>query len=193
MNNKVVIVGVGQLGSHVLLLARNWKAVLKVVDFDKVELKNTQSQFHTKMGLRRNKAQAIQQAMQGMFGIRIETVPHRLTTDNAEQILGGATLVIDATDNAAAREVIQTFVRANDIPCVHGALDAGGTFGRVVWDEHFTADAEGVEGEATCEDGETLPFGALTSSMLAVAAQRFLDLGEKRSYQITPTGMLRLT
>ena len=191
--NKIVIIGVGQLGSHVLLLGRNWDGTFKVVDFDKVEMKNTQSQFHTKMGLRRNKTQALQQAMQGMFGIRIEAVPHRLTTDNAEQILGGAKLVLDCTDNIAARQVIQTYVRANSIPCLHGALDADGTFGRVVWDEHFTADAEGVEGEATCEDGETLPFGAKVAAQLAWAAQEFLADGVKRSYQITRESVQRVT
>lgn len=190
--NKVIIIGVGQLGSHVLLFGRNWDATLKVVDFDKVEMKNTQSQFHTKMGLRRNKTQALQQAMLGMFSVRIETVPHKLTADNAEQILGGATLVIDATDNIAARQVIQTFVRAHKLPCVHGALDANGTFGRVVWDKHFKADAEGAEGEATCEDGETLPFGAMVAAQLAVAAQRFLDHGEKHSFQISPAGTQRI-
>jgi molybdopterin/thiamine biosynthesis adenylyltransferase len=190
--NKIVIIGVGQLGSHLLLAGRNWEGSIKVVDFDKVEMKNTQSQFHSKLGLRRNKTISIQQAMQGMFGIRIETVPHRLTTDNADQILGDATLVIDCTDNFNAREVIQNFVRAKGIACVHGALDANGTFGRVVWDEHFKADAEGVEGEATCEDGETLPFGMLTASMLAVATQNFLRTGKKHSFQISHGGVQRI-
>jgi molybdopterin-synthase adenylyltransferase len=192
MADKIIIIGVGQLGSHVVLLGRNWDGVLKVVDFDRVEQKNTQSQFHTKMGLRQNKTQALAKAMQGMFGVRLETVPHKLTSGSAKAILGGAKLVIDCTDNIAAREVIQTYVRANGVPCIHGALDAGGTFGRVVWDEHFKADAEGAEGEATCEDGETLPFGAMVAAQLAVAAQRFLQHNEKRSYQITPTGFVRL-
>ena len=43
----VVIVGVGALGSHVALLGRNWGVQLKLVDFDRIEQKNTQAQFHS--------------------------------------------------------------------------------------------------------------------------------------------------
>lgn len=188
----IVIVGIGQLGSHLLLASRNFDADLKVVDFDKVETKNILAQFHTRMSLRRNKAQAAQQAMQGMFGIRIEAMPHRLTHNNVEQALGQAGLVIDCTDNLAARLIIQDFVREAGIPCVHGALDANGTFGRAVWDEHFIPDAEGVEGEATCEDGETLPFGMLVAAQLALTVQRFLRDGTKHSFQISPFGAQRI-
>lgn len=188
----VVIVGAGALGSHLALFARNWDCVLKVVDFDAIEAKNVQAQFHTRMGLRRNKAQALQQAFQGMFGLKIQAVPHRLTADNAEQVLGGAALVIDCTDNAEARRTIQAFVRKNDIPCLHGALSGDGTFARAVWDEHFKEDEEGQEGEATCEDGQQLPFFAMAGAQIAVAAQMFLEDGKQASLQITPTGTMRL-
>lgn len=191
-NEMIVIVGVGALGSHLTLFARNWKGPLRIVDFDKVEQKNTQSQFHSKMGLRRNKAQAIQQSLQGLFGVKVDIIPHKLTDDNTDALLSGASLVIDCTDNAAARQTIQKFVRANNIPCLHGCLDAAGEFGRVVWDEYFVADVEGQEGQATCEDGEALPFFALVAAQTAVIAQKFLDSGEKRSVQISPVGIMRL-
>lgn len=186
MKGTVVIVGAGALGSHLVLIARNWPHPLKVVDFDKVEQKNILSQFHTKMGLGRNKAQALQQAMQGMFGTKIEVVPHRLTPDNAEAVLGGAVLVIDCTDNAAARRTIKDFVRKEGIPCLHGCLSAAGDFARIVWDEYFQEDEEGAEGAATCENGDNLPFHALAASQIAVNAQIFLKTGVKRSTMLTP-------
>lgn len=192
MADKVVIVGVGALGSHVVLLARNWKAQLRVVDMDIVEQKNTQAQFHSKMSLRKNKAQAIQQIMNGLFGVKIDVIPNRLVDNNADQVLGGAVLVIDCTDNAAARRVIQKYVRKHGIPCLHGALSADGTFGRVVWDEHFVLDEEGKEGQATCEDGEQLPMFALTAAQITVSAQRFLKDGTRQSFQVMPTGIVRL-
>jgi hypothetical protein len=192
MSKPVVIVGAGALGSHLALFARNWENPLRIVDFDKVEQKNTQAQFHSRMGLRRNKAQALQQGLQGLFGVKVEAVPHKLVGDNAGQLLSGAALVIDCTDNAAARRTIQDHVRANGIPCLHGALSADGSFGRVVWDEHFTADEEGQEGEATCEDGAALPFFALAAAQVAVAAQRFLEDGVRQSFQLSPAGAVRL-
>ena len=192
MARKVVIVGAGALGSHVILMARNWDCELVVIDFDKVEQKNTQGQFHTRMSLRRNKAQAMAQAMQGMWGLKIKAIPHKFIMDNRGVLLTDADLVIDCTDNIEAREVVQQAAVEWDIPCLHGALSAGGDFARVMWTEHFTPDAEGEEGEATCEDGENLHFHVLASAHLAREAQTFLAGGKKASWQITPISVLRI-
>ncbi len=53
---KVTIVGVGALGSHAALLLRN-EADLKLIDFDKVDAKNTLAQFHARQSIGRNKAE----------------------------------------------------------------------------------------------------------------------------------------
>jgi len=189
----IVIVGAGALGSHVALFLRNLERSIVIVDFDRVEQKNVLAQFHTKMGLRKNKAQALSQAIQGMFGVSVSTVPHKITKDNVNMVLDGAELVIDCTDNIEARNTIQGFVTDVDTPCLHGALSADGTFARVMWAEDFVADAEGEDGEATCIDGEHLPFFAAAAAYLAVEAKRFLDTGKKQSFQLTPAGLVRLT
>lgn len=191
--DKLVIVGVGALGSHVVMALRNMdKYEIKIIDFDHVEQKNTQAQFHTKMGLRKNKAKALQMALRAMFNVFVEAIPHKLADNNAEALLGGAALVIDCTDNIAARRVISTYVRANDIPCLHGALSADGTFARVIWNDRFKPDAEGEDGQATCEDGEALPFFFMASAVVATTAQTFLNTGKQHSFQITPGGLTRI-
>ncbi len=187
---KITVVGVGALGSHVVLMGRNLEAAWKVIDFDRVERKNTLSQFHTRMGVGRNKAQAISQAVQGLFGLRVEAVPHKLTADNAEALLGGSDLIIDCLDNAQARRVVQAFARANGVPCLHGALAANGEYGQVLWDEHFEID-EGAAGAATCEDGEHLPFIVGASAVLVQSAQRFLRDGHKSGFHVLPGGQVR--
>ncbi len=192
MPDTVVIVGVGALGSHLALVARNWDQRLRLVDFDRVEQKNLQAQFHTRMGLGRNKAQALQQTLHGLFGLKVESFPRRLAATNLAQLLGDAALAIDCTDNAEARGLIQGYVREHAVPCLHGALAADGAFARVIWDEHFIADEEGEPGQATCEDGAQLPFFALTAAVLALAAQGFLAGGTRASYQLTPETLTRL-
>lgn len=188
----ITLVGVGALGSHVALFLRNEKAGLKVVDFDRVDAHNTQAQFHTKLGMSKNKALALQQGFQGLFGQRIEAVPHRLMLENAKEVLQGSKLVIDCTDNIAARQIISSFVGRLGIPCLHGALSAAGDFAQVVWDEHFQPDEESKEAGATCVDGEHLPFFALAASYLALEAQSFLRTGKKRSFQVSPAGVIRV-
>jgi predicted ThiF/HesA family dinucleotide-utilizing enzyme len=188
---KVVIVGVGALGSHVVMFLRNAGATLKCVDFDRVDQKNVASQFHTKMGVGKSKVEALKQTMLGLFSIKIEGVPHKLTEDNAKELLGGADLVVDCLDNAPSREVVQEFVRAAGIPCLHGALDAEGSFGRAAWDEVFRIDSGSLPGTATCEDGGFLPFIAVVASYIAFAANVFLTTGDKIGFEITPGGSIR--
>lgn len=192
MSAPVVIVGVGALGSHVALLARGWERPLKLVDFDRVEQKNTAAQLHTRMALGKNKAVALRELLLGLFGTRVEAVPHRLVADNAEVLLEDAALVIDCTDNAAARRAIQDEVRRSGIACLHGALSADGSFARAVWDEHFVTDEEPGGGAATCEDGRRLPFFVLAAAEIALVAQRFLETKQRQSVQITANSIIRL-
>lgn len=107
---KVTIVGVGALGSHVALLLRN-EADLRLIDFDRVEQKNVLSQFHGRPSVGKNKAQALQQSLGFLFGAKPEAIPHRLTKDNAEQLLGDTNLIIDCLDNGEARRIIQKWIR----------------------------------------------------------------------------------
>jgi molybdopterin-synthase adenylyltransferase len=171
------------------LLARNLAAQLVVVDFDRVEQKNVLSQFHSKMGVGRNKARALQQAMQGLFGLRLEAVPHRLTEDNARALLGGADLVVDCVDHAPTRRLLQRVSAELAAPCLHGALAADGRYARVMWDPAFTVD-EGGDGGATCDDGEHLPFITLVAAKMAHCVQRFSNDGAMESAHLRPDGLV---
>jgi hypothetical protein len=201
---RVVIVGMGALGSHVALFARNWSGVsLNLVDFDRVEAKNIQSQFHTELGKGKNKALAVQQALSGMFKCRVNAIPHKLLESNLD-ILGGS-LVIDCTDNYEARRLIQLHCGRchvdqhtdprkpleSIVPCLHGCLSGDGTVARAVWTEDFNADSGG-DGAATCEDGQNLPFHAMAGALIAQVAQTFLEQGKKRSWQLTPSSLIRI-
>lgn len=185
----ITVVGVGALGSHVVLLLRNTEAAIRVIDFDRVETKNVASQFHGVGQVGKSKVQALQATMNFLFKRKIETIPHKLVRDNVQQLLGGSDLVIDCLDNGASRRLVQAFVREQKIPCLHGALAADGGFGRIVWDERFEIDDETAGAAATCEDGAHLPFISITASLLAKAAQDFVLGGQKRAYQVHPGGV----
>jgi len=190
----VVIVGMGALGSHLLLFGRNWEVRLRMIDFDRVEMKNTLSQFHTRYGQGKNKAMALQQLMLGMWGLKVDAHSVKIGTTNREVMFKHADLIIDCTDNLEARiNVIDWVTRNPQIACLHTCLSADGSLARIVWTEHFTPDKEDMVGEATCEDGQNLPFHALAAAKAAHIVQRYLEKGEKQSWQLTPTSMIRLT
>jgi molybdopterin/thiamine biosynthesis adenylyltransferase len=187
---KIVIVGVGALGSHIVMLLRNLGAQFKVVDFDKVEYKNTLSQFHGKSGIGKNKAVALQTSMKFLFGTHMTAVPHRLTVDNCKSLLFEADLIVDCLDNAESRLILQDYVRKTGKACLHGALAADGGFGRCIWDESFNVDSEDAIGTPTCADGEHLPFISLVASYMAIAVNKFLFNGEKMNFHVHPTGVI---
>lgn len=192
MKMKIIIVGAGALGSHLVQFLRNLEVSLKIIDFDRIEQRNIRSQFHPKGGVGRGKVQYLAQTMQFLWGIKIEIVPHKLTSNNASQLLGGADLVVDCLDNGEARRIIQGFVRDTETACLHGALSADGAFGRVIWDSDFKADDEDVVGTVTCEDGGFLPFIALASSYLALSVQEYVLNGKKIGFHIHGSGSIRV-
>ena len=181
--NRIVIVGVGALGSHVALLLRNAPATLVVVDFDRSEPKNVASQLHIKTYLGRNKAEGLKQAMLGMFGLTMEASPYKVSPDNISAILGRTDLVVDCVDNGDTRRLIQGFCRERGIPCIHGALAAGGALGRAVWSPVFVPD-DVPPGAATCDNGDHLPHIVLTAGALAQSIQTWLATGIGASVQV---------
>lgn len=188
----IVIVGVGALGSHLVQFIRNEKVDIRVIDFDRVEQKNVMSQFHGKPGVGKNKVAALRQTMDFLFSTRIQAIGNRLAANNIEELFTDATLVIDCLDNGASRKLVQDYVRKHNLPCLHGALAPGGEFGRSVWDEQFVIDSEAGAGAATCEDGEFLPFIALTAAYMARSIQLFRKEKKKVGFSISPFGVVAI-
>ena len=189
---KIVWVGAGALGSYGILFTRNVEGLVKVIDFDVVEKKNLDSQNYTRRDVGKGKAISTSRNLMGNYSKQATGTPTKLDESNVEALLSGADLVVDAVDNVKTRRAIQAFVRANNVPCVHGALSAGGVFGVVMWDDVFEPDAESEEGAPTCEDGDHLAFITLVSSVLARAITEFARSGVRNSYYISPHKVTRV-
>ena len=188
---KITIIGVGALGSHLVQALRNEDVALKVIDFDRVEMKNVASQFHFKGTVGHKKTEALKRSMSFAYGRKIEAVGSKLTSDNVTQLLGNADLLVDCLDNGKGRRLVQGFAKEHNRPCVHGALAADGGFGRVVWTDNFVID-DAASGAVTCEDGEFLPFIQVVASYLAISVQRFLQDGRRVGFSISPAGVQKI-
>jgi molybdopterin/thiamine biosynthesis adenylyltransferase len=182
----VCVIGVGALGSHLLQFIRNEKMNMRIVDHDRVEQKNVMSQFHSRPSVGKSKVVALQQTMDFLFKRNLQVVGHKLVENNIDVLLRDAALVVDCLDNATSRKLVQDYSRKHNLPCLHGALAPGGAFGRVIWTEQFVIDSE--VGAATCEDGDFLPFIALTAAYMARSVQIFLRDKRKVGFSISPAG-----
>jgi molybdopterin-synthase adenylyltransferase len=189
--HKLVICGVGALGSTAVQFCRNVDAALRLVDFDRVESKNLAAQWFVKQSLGKNKAEAVRLQLANFYGAKAEAMGVRLAATNAAQLLAGATLAVDCFDNADSRLALSEAARTAQVPLVHVALAADGTFGLIRWDERFIPDREDVAGQATCEGGEHLPMIGLVGATLARAIQDFVRAGERRDYMVSLSGVVR--
>ncbi|HUJ61020.1 MAG TPA: ThiF family adenylyltransferase [Kofleriaceae bacterium] len=188
---RVVVCGIGALGSTAVQYCRNLDAALRLVDFDRVESKNLAAQWFVKQSVGKNKAEAARLQLANFYGGKAEAIGQRLGAHNAAQLLADCGLAVDCFDNADSRIALATAARVAGVPLIHGALAADGTFGLVRWDERFTVDREDAPGQPTCEGGEHLPLIGLCGATLARAIQDFVTAGARRDYMISLSGVVR--
>jgi len=189
---RIVICGVGALGSHAAVLCRNLPATLRLVDFDRVESKNLLGQAYVKPSIGKNKATALKLQLANFYGVAVEAFGVRLTSQNTHELLDEADLLVDCFDNHASRTLVSTFARARARACVHAAVSGDGTYGLIRWDDQFVPDAEDEEGQATCEGGEHLPMIGLVSATLARTLQEFVELGTRTNSMVSRSGITRV-
>lgn len=185
MTARVVICGVGAVGSHAAVLCRNLDASLVLVDFDRVESKNLAAQAFVKQSVGKNKAEALKLQLANFWGAKAESFSVRLGPENAATILAGATLAVDCFDNAKSRALLSAEASKLGVRLVHAGLSGDGTFGLVRWDARFVPDEEDHEGQATCEGGAHLPLLGLLAGTLARVVQDFLSTGEERDAMVS--------
>lgn len=190
---RIVICGVGALGSTCVQYLRNVKAELRLVDFDRVESKNLAAQWFVKQSLGKNKAEAARLQLANFYGAKAEAMGVRLVPNNAAQLLADCALAVDCFDNADSRLALSDAARTANVPLVHAALAADGTFGLVRWDERFTPDREDSEGQATCEGGEHLPMIGVLGAVLARTIQDFVAGAARHDYLVSLSAVTRTT
>jgi adenylyltransferase/sulfurtransferase len=129
---RVALVGCGALGTvQAELLARAGVGSLRIIDRDYVELANLQRQLlYDEQAAREVCPKAIAAARRLKTinsGIEIEPKVADVTPDNIEDLLGGASLIMDGTDNFETRYLVNDFAIQRGIPWVYGA--AVGSYG----------------------------------------------------------------
>ncbi|GAB3184184.1 HesA/MoeB/ThiF family protein [Hydrogenophaga aquatica] len=119
-----VVVGAGGLGSPVALyLASAGVGRITLVDHDTVDATNLQRQIaHNLERLGQPKAESARAAMHAINPeVRIDTVLQRADAALLDQLLPGADVVLDCTDNFATRHAINRASVRHRVPLVSGA------------------------------------------------------------------------
>ena len=125
LSSTVVIVGMGALGCvSANELVRAGIGHLRIIDRDLVELSNLQRQT---LYTEEDAAEAVPKVFAAEEYLRsanseVELTPvfDDLTAANADSLLGGADLIVDATDNLETRYLINEYCVEHGIPWVYG-------------------------------------------------------------------------
>lgn len=122
--SRILMIGAGGLGSAAALyLASAGVGQLTVVDHDRVEATNLQRQIaHTLARLGQFKAQSIAQAIAEINpDVRVIAVTKRADDALLDELTAQADVVLDCTDNFAARHAINRAAVRHRKPLVSGA------------------------------------------------------------------------
>ena len=125
MNAKVLVVGVGGLGSPVsIYLTAAGVGTLGLVDDDAVSISNLQRQIlYTEEEVGQPKVACAARRLHALNSdVKIETYPFRLTQDNVADIVSHYDLVVDGCDNFATRHLLNDTCLEAHKPYVFGAI-----------------------------------------------------------------------
>jgi adenylyltransferase/sulfurtransferase len=138
INSRVVVVGVGALGSVVVNhLVRAGVGTIRIIDRDVVELSNLQRQtLFSEEDVINNlpKVIAAKKTLEKINSrVVIDSIIGDLNPDNAEDLLNGFDVIVDGTDNFFTRFLINDVAVKNRTPWVHGgAISSRGMFAVII-------------------------------------------------------------
>lgn len=120
-NAKVTVIGAGGVGGIALIsLARMGVGNIQVVDMDTFDYSNINRQMLSGISrLDKNKAECAKDTLLDINPtINVTLSKERLVEANAEEILTGSDVVIDATDNLISRVIIHRTAQKIKVPSV---------------------------------------------------------------------------
>ena len=122
---KVLVVGIGGLGSVAsLYLTAAGFGTVGIMDDDTVAVHNLQRQIlYREDEVGQSKAQRAEETLHRLnSNVNLVTYNHRLTPENAAEIISNYDLVLDCTDNYAARYLINDTCVKLGKPFIYGTI-----------------------------------------------------------------------
>lgn len=179
----ICICGVGALGSILCdTLARQGFKTLKVIDFDRVEVHNLNTQLYGMDDVGQLKVTALQQKIYRATKIQVQTESKKLENNNVAKLLKNYSLIIDCFDNFEARNLLTSYCASGKLDCLHGGMFEG--YGEVVWNEVYKVPKNAV-GLDVCSYPLARNLATFVVSIMAEELQNFVGTGKKRSHSIT--------
>ena len=185
--SRVCVIGLGALGTVTANnLARAGVGFIRIVDRDYVELSNLQRQvLYTEKDILEQlpKAEAARRHLEDANSeIEIEAMITDFNSSTADTLISDVDLVLDATDNFEARDLINEACHVHRKSWIYGgALGSGGMTMNFIYGEDQPcfacfagSDAKNTSGESCATTGVLASATAIVSSIQSSEAIKFL-------------------
>jgi hypothetical protein len=180
----VTICGVGALGGNLAeMLARMGCRVLRLIDRDRVEMRNLATQPYSRLEIGAPKARVLATALYRAVQTRAEPRVVELTTDNATELLTGSALVVDAFDNPAGRAAVSATARRLGLACLHVGFSGDGQYGSGIWEPGYPV--PGAAAGDPCDAPPARPFVLVVASLAARAIADYAESRRRADFELT--------
>ena len=180
----ITVCGAGALGGNVAeTLARMGYTRLRLIDRDRVEMRNLSTQPYGRGEVGAPKARALANTLYRAVQAKVEPVVAELTVENASKLLAGSVLVVDAFDNHDARAAVSAEARRLDVPCLHVGFSADGLYGSGIWEPGYEAPRD-VLGDP-CDYPLTRPLALMIAALAARAITEYFSEGKQINFELT--------
>jgi molybdopterin-synthase adenylyltransferase len=180
----ITICGAGTLGANLAeTLARMGFTHLRVIDKDRVEMRNLSVQPYSRAEIGAPKARALANLLYRAVQAKVEPIVTELTEASAPALLQGSALVVDAFDNHLARAAVNLASRAAGHPCLHIGFSPDGLYGSGIWEPDYRVPRE-TPGDP-CDYPLTRPFALALNALAARALSDFFRLDVRHEFEMT--------
>lgn len=125
LNKKIFVAGCGGLGGHIVdMLLRIGVGEIRCADGDCFDESNLNRQLLSTEGLisGSKSAAAAAHAREVNSSVKFHAFDEFINDDNAETLISGCDIVVDALDNIASRKILKKHCDNLDIPYIYGAV-----------------------------------------------------------------------
>lgn len=180
----ITLCGAGALGGNLAeTLACTGYTHLRLIDRDRVDIRNLSVQPYSRAEIGAPKARALASTLYRAVQARVEPVGNELTAANALDLLHGSILVVDAFDNHLARTAVSLAARSLQWPCLHIGFSSDGLYGSGIWEPHYRVPGE--EAGNPCDYPLTRPFALTISALAARTIGDFFRQGVRHDFEMT--------
>ena len=188
LSTKICVFGLGALGSNLVdTLTRQGYNKISIVDFDRIQKHNINTQIWSLEDVGKLKSNAIDYIVYGNTDIELTCFNKKVDSKNISKFAKDSTICIDCFDNTQSRKVVSEFCRKQNKDCLHLGLFEG--YGEVVWNEKYSVPELDDEKYDLCDYPLSRNIVGFTVYTAAEILTQFLMSKRKKNKSITLTDL----